>query len=95
MTPKRSDSEAAGLRDFLKRVGSYARDLIYGVPPDKYLFHYTDLNGLQGILSNADLWLTDSRYLNDSEEMRHGTPSRRECSTNGPRTKVIRKSSNT
>jgi hypothetical protein len=72
MTPKRSDSEAAGLRDFLKRVGSYARDLIYGVPPDKYLFHYTDLNGLQGILSNADLWLTDSRYLNDSEEMRHG-----------------------
>ena len=74
-TPRRSkrlDSEANALRAFLKQVGSYTTDLIYGVPDGKRLYHYTDLNGLQGIISNKDLWLTDSRYSNDSEEMRHG-----------------------
>jgi hypothetical protein len=72
MTPKRSDAEADALRSFLQSVGSYTVDLIFGVPPDQHLFHYTDLNGLQGILTNGDLWLTDSRYSNDSEEMHHG-----------------------
>ena len=72
MTPKRSESEAETLRSFLKSVGSYTEDLIFGVPPGKYLFHYTDLAGLHGIIANKDLWLTDSRYSNDSEEMRHG-----------------------
>jgi hypothetical protein len=74
-TPKRSNrltSEADALRSFLEQVGSYTTDLIFGVPDGKRLYHYTDLNGLQGIISGKDLWLTDSRYSNDSEEMRHG-----------------------
>jgi hypothetical protein len=70
--PKRQDSEANALREFLESVGSYTTDLIFGVPEGKRLYHYTDLNGLQGIISNQDLWLTDSRYSNDSEEMRTG-----------------------
>jgi len=72
MTPKRSESEADALRGFLQQVGSYTQDLIFGIPAGTYLFHYTDLAGLQGIIANKDLWLTDSRYSNDSEEMRHG-----------------------
>lgn len=74
-TPKQSkrlESEANALRDFLEEVRSDTADLIFGIPPDKHLYHYTDLNGLQGIISRQDLWLTDSRFSNDSEEMRHG-----------------------
>jgi hypothetical protein len=51
-------------------VGSYHSDLIFGVK--EKLFHYTDLNGFQGIISNHDLWLTHLRYSNDEEEMLHG-----------------------
>ncbi|RIJ06705.1 DUF2971 domain-containing protein [Pseudomonas sp. 91RF] len=36
------------------------------------LFHYTDAAAVQSILTNRKLWLTDLRFLNDSEEMRHG-----------------------
>ncbi len=39
---------------------------------DFSLFHYTDLNALISILRNHQLWLTDSMYLNDSEEMFDG-----------------------
>ncbi|MEM0912417.1 MAG: DUF2971 domain-containing protein [Pseudomonadota bacterium] len=33
--------------------------------------HYTDLNGLLGIISNKELWATNIRYLNDSKEFDH------------------------
>lgn len=36
------------------------------------LFHYTDVNAVKSILKNEKLWLTDVRYLNDSEEMHNG-----------------------
>lgn len=36
------------------------------------LFHYTDAAAVQSILTNRKLWLTDLRFLNDSEEMKHG-----------------------
>jgi len=36
------------------------------------LFHYTDVNAVQSILTNETLWLTDVRFLNDSEEMHNG-----------------------
>jgi hypothetical protein len=70
--PRRLDSEADALRAFLQQVGSYTTDLIFGVHAGKGLYHYTDLGGLQGIVSKSDLWLTDSRYSNGAEEMRHG-----------------------
>jgi hypothetical protein len=36
------------------------------------LFHYTDVNAVKAILEHGKMWLTDMRFLNDSEEMNHG-----------------------
>ncbi|MBH3972680.1 DUF2971 domain-containing protein [Pseudomonas aeruginosa] len=36
------------------------------------LFHYTDANALLSIINNQQLWLTDVRFLNDSEEALDG-----------------------
>ncbi|MFC0452189.1 DUF2971 domain-containing protein [Rhodococcus jostii] len=38
----------------------------------KTLHHYTDSQGLLGILQNRNFWATDTRYLNDTQELRHG-----------------------
>ena len=35
-------------------------------------YHYTSKNGLLGILDSKSLWLTDTRFLNDPDEQRHG-----------------------
>jgi hypothetical protein len=34
--------------------------------------HYTDLNGLFGIVESGGFWLSDHRFLNDSEEFENG-----------------------
>lgn len=36
------------------------------------LFHYTDVNAVKSIIENGKMWLTDSRFLNDSQEMHDG-----------------------
>lgn len=36
------------------------------------LYHYTSAQGLLGILRSKSLWLTDTRFLNDSAEIRFG-----------------------
>ncbi|HIF6627103.1 DUF2971 domain-containing protein [Serratia marcescens] len=36
------------------------------------IYHYTDLNGLQGIVENHCLRATNLHFLNDEEEMHHG-----------------------
>ena len=36
------------------------------------LFHYTNVQAVQSILSNKKIWLTDIRYLNDSQELHDG-----------------------
>lgn len=36
------------------------------------LAHYTNLNGLLGIIESNGLWLSDHRFLNDSEEYHNG-----------------------
>ncbi|MFT3927845.1 MAG: DUF2971 domain-containing protein [Myxococcales bacterium] len=40
---------------------------LHSTPP-KYLYHYTDVRGLIGILEHGCLWATNSLYLNDSSE---------------------------
>jgi len=40
--------------------------------PEKTLFHYTTVSGFNGILGDNCLRTTDTRYLNDMEEYRHG-----------------------
>lgn len=34
--------------------------------------HYTDLNGLYGIVESGGFWLSDHRFLNDTEEFENG-----------------------
>ena len=36
------------------------------------LFHYTNAQAVHSILSNKKIWLTDIRYLNDSQELHDG-----------------------
>lgn len=36
------------------------------------IFHYTDLNGLQGILEGRGFWLSEAKFLNDAEEIYNG-----------------------
>lgn len=60
------------LRDFLESIQSDTEDLIFGPAQGQPLYHYTDLAGLQGIVRHHDLWLTNSRYSNDDEEVTHG-----------------------
>lgn len=35
----------------------------------EYLWHYTTIEGLRGIIENHELWATDYRYLNDYSEL--------------------------
>lgn len=45
----------------------------------RYLYHYTDAKGLEGILRTGTLWATDVRYLNDSSELNHTISRIRAC----------------
>lgn len=36
------------------------------------IYHYTDLNGLKGIIESGSLWATHFSFLNDSNELTHG-----------------------
>ncbi len=60
------------LNEFLNVVGSYSPELIFNPQDLRTIYHYTDLNGLRGIVDCHDLWLTHSRYSNDEEELTHG-----------------------
>jgi hypothetical protein len=41
-------------------------------PVPDTVYHYTDDNGLIGILQHGTLWLTDIFSLNDPTELKHG-----------------------
>jgi Protein of unknown function (DUF2971) len=36
------------------------------------LYHYTDVEGLKGILDSGKIWATQTKYLNDSQEVSYG-----------------------
>jgi len=40
--------------------------------PEAALYHYTNFDGLKGILKTRCLWLTNHKYLNDPSEIEHG-----------------------
>jgi len=40
--------------------------------PPPIIYHYTDDNGLEGIIKTGKLWLTDIFKLNDPSELKHG-----------------------
>ena len=64
-----SESESYGwlirnlLRNELSRLAPQSNPVIY---------HYTSLDGFQGIIESEDMWLTESAFLNDSSEIVHG-----------------------
>lgn len=62
----RPSVDANALNAFLDSIGSYNLELIFGLGPDDSLYHYTDLQGLLGIISDQDLRLTHSLYHNDA-----------------------------
>ena len=39
--------------------------------PDKPLYHYTDQNGLLGIIKSKEIWATHHQCLNDAQEFVH------------------------
>ncbi|MDP3013182.1 MAG: hypothetical protein Q8M92_02985, partial [Candidatus Subteraquimicrobiales bacterium] len=40
--------------------------------PPKIVYHYTDINGLLGIIDSGCIWATHVSRLNDSSEYHHG-----------------------
>ena len=40
--------------------------------PAKIIYHYTDVNGLIGLIENGCIWATHASRLNDSSENKHG-----------------------
>jgi hypothetical protein len=71
--PERPLVDIEDLREFLDSISSFAGPgLILESKSVPRLYHYTDLAGLNGIVSNNDLWLTHVRFCNDDEELTHG-----------------------
>lgn len=46
-------------------------DPLMGQTAPDQLFHYTTYGGLRGIIESRSLWLSDARFLNDRNEIRH------------------------
>jgi len=63
----------------LDRFDSSCRELIKfflipleAVTPPDTIYHYTDANGLRGILDSGTVWLSDIFMMNDPTELAHG-----------------------
>ena len=56
----------------LEAIGREYPSQLQGTPTPPIIHHYTDDNGLRGILQSGKLWLTDVFYLNDPSELRYG-----------------------
>jgi hypothetical protein len=66
----RQVDEILSLQEFTHRIGTESQYLVQDFTGG--LFHYTDLNALINIVTTHDLWLTNSRYSNDENELNHG-----------------------
>ncbi len=63
-----------------EHLGGYQDSLpnLDAEPLPNFVYHYTDVGGLIGILSSKRLWATDYRFLNDSSELEYTTDVARE-----------------
>ena len=68
----RSQVDIGALTTFLDSVQSFSSYLVQEVALGQLFYHYTDLNALHGIVRKHDLWLTNSRYSNDEDEITLG-----------------------
>src|SRR6266481_1848748 len=60
------------LSQFLDSLQSYSQDLVQHLYSGQKLCHYTSIEGAIGIVTGRDLWLTNSRFSNDDEELNYG-----------------------
>lgn len=69
----RSPNDKDASRDHAKREVSGAFDDFWETPgsPPQELFHYCSAEGLQGILAEKKLWLSDVFTLNDASEIEY------------------------
>lgn len=44
----------------------------FGSKTNNIVYHYTNIQGLEGILNSNSLWMTDFKYMNDYREINHG-----------------------
>ena len=59
----------------------YAWEVRHSQYPD-YLWHYTDISGVRGLLSEGKLWFSDAAFLNDSTELSYAVDLCEEVITN-------------
>lgn len=69
---KRTYDDFSSLKNFLQEVKEFTQELNYISPENRFLYHYTDLSGLSGIIKSHNIWLTNSMYSNDDEEITYG-----------------------
>ena len=60
------------LDDFWKRATSQILHDESDINDYGDVYHYTNSDGLLGIMKSQKLWATDSTFLNDSQEIKHG-----------------------
>jgi hypothetical protein len=66
-------SNSGALRAMFSSQSKYMKkkiDELYFLEDE--IFHYTDMDGLHGILKSRGFWLSEAKFLNDSEEIYHG-----------------------
>ena len=51
-----------------KQLSDYLYSAIGDISDNTILYHYTDINGLNGIIKNKEFWLTQREYMNDIAE---------------------------
>jgi hypothetical protein len=54
--------------EFERITNAFRVTCIFPGAAPKHVYHYTDLNGLIGILEKQELWATDITYMNDTSE---------------------------
>jgi hypothetical protein len=53
------------------RIEPFSLDEHLKQKPNEFLYHYTSLHALLGIVKTRSLWSTNIFYLNDSSEYHH------------------------
>lgn len=64
-----SDQERQAISELMKGILSRWIDFHKFFP--NTLYHYTSAEGLIGILTSKNIWLTDLRYMNDASELQY------------------------
>lgn len=61
---KKEDNKIKEIEHFNKTVKTVLQANNFFIN-QKYLYHYTDIHGLEGIVKNNKLWLSERNYMND------------------------------